>query len=144
MQPLLTQLLGLPGIEVEDYHDFGQKIIIEVEARTIEQRVLCCGKESSHLHQNHWHLTRETDISQRQVWLKVNRRQFKCHSCGKPFSEELSFLGKRRKHTDRYAQTIVQQVLHSDTHNVAMNNDLTDEEVWSMVKYMSKKNSTLT
>jgi hypothetical protein len=29
-------------------------------------------------------------------------------------------------------------------HNVALNNDLTDEEVWSMVKYMSKKKLTLT
>ena len=54
--------------------------------------------------------------------------------------EELDFIGIRRKQTDRYATTIVQQVLHSDTHNVAVNNDLTDEEVWSMVKYMSKKN----
>ena len=35
---------------------------------------------------------------------------------------------------------IVKQVIHSDTHNVAKNNDLTDEEVWSMVKYLSKKN----
>jgi transposase len=78
------------------------------------------------------------------VLLKVNRRQFKCHSCGKPFSEKLDFIGIRRKHTDRYATTIVQQVLHSDTHNVALNNDLTDEEVWSMVKYMSKKKLTLT
>ena len=144
MQPLLTQLLGLAGIEVEDYHDFGDKIILEVEA--ITERATCppCGQESSHLHQNHWYLARDLDISQRQVWLKVNRRQFKCHSCSKPFSEELDFIGGRRKHTNRYAQPIVQQVLHSDTHNVALNNDLTDEEVWSMVKYMSKKNSTLT
>lgn len=141
MQPLLTQLLGLPGIEVEEYHDFGHKIIIEVEARTARAMCLRCGQESSHLHQNHWYLVRDLDISQRQVWLKVNRRQFKCHSCGKPFSEELSFLGRRRKHTDRYATTISQQVLHSDTHNVAVNNELTDEEVWSMLKYTSKKNS---
>ena len=34
---------------------------------------------------------------------------------------------------------IVKQVIHSDIHNVAKNNDLTDEEVWSMVKYLSKK-----
>lgn len=34
---------------------------------------------------------------------------------------------------------IVQQVLHSDVHNVAVINDLTDEEVWSMVQYVSKK-----
>lgn len=82
---------------------------------------------------------RDLNISQRQVFLKVNRRQFKCLKCGKPFSEELDFIGRRRKHTDRYAQQIVQQVLHSDTHNVAGNNDLTDEEVWSMVQYISKK-----
>ena len=117
MQPLLTQLLGLPGIEVEDYHDFGHKIILEVEARTEIATCTRCGQESNHLHQNHWYYARDLDISQRQVLLKVNRRQFKCPRCGKPFSELLDFIGLRRKHTDRYAQSIVQQVLHSDTHS---------------------------
>jgi transposase len=139
MQPLLTQLLNLPGIEVEDFHDLGEQIIIEVEATTEKATCPRCGQESCHLHQNHRYLARDLSISQRQVFLKVNRRQFKCLSCGKPFSEELDFIGRRRKHTDRFAQAIVQQVLHSDTHNVALNNDLTDEEVWSMVKYLSKK-----
>lgn len=50
---------------------------------------------------------RDLNISQRQVFLKVNRRQFKCLPCGKPFSEELDFIGRRRKHTDRFAQEIV-------------------------------------
>ena len=136
MQPLLTQLLNLPGIEVEDYYDLGDKIILEVEASS--DKAICprCEQESCHLHQNHRDLARDLNISQRQVFLKVNRRQFKCLKCGKPFSEALDFIGRRRKHTDRFAQAIVQQVLHSDTHNVALNNDLTDEEVWSMVKYL--------
>ncbi len=47
MQPLLTQLLGLPDIEVEDYHDFGHKIILEVEARTERAGCRRCQKESS-------------------------------------------------------------------------------------------------
>ena len=34
MQPLLTQLLNLAGIEVEDYTDCGGQLILEVEART--------------------------------------------------------------------------------------------------------------
>lgn len=75
----------------------------------------------------------------RSVLLKVNRRQFKCTTCGKPFSEELDFVGKQRKHTNRFAEIIVQQVIHSDLHNVGQQNDLTDEEVWSIVQYMSKK-----
>lgn len=102
MQPLLTQLLGLPGIEVENFYELGDKIILEVEAST--ERATCprCQHESSYLHQNHWYFARDLDMSQRQVLLKVNRRQFKCHSCSKPFSEELDFIGRRRKHTDRF------------------------------------------
>lgn len=139
MQPLLTQLLNLPGIEAEDFYDLGDQIIIEVEVRNECATCPRCGQDSYHLHQNHRYLARDLNISQRQVFLKVNRRQFKCLKCGKPFSEELDFIGRRRRHTNRFAQAIVQQVLHSDTHNVALNNDLTDEEVWSMVKYMKKK-----
>lgn len=139
MQPLLTQLLNLPGIEVEDYTDCGGQLILEVEARTMQATCLRCEQTSHHLHQNHWYFARDLSISGRTVFLKVNRRQFKCQTCGKPFSETLDFIGNRRKQTDRFAQSIVQQVLHSDIHNVALQNDLTDEEVWSMVQYISKK-----
>ena len=124
MQPLLTRLLDLPGIEVEDYHELGDQLILEVEAT--KEYAICprCGQESHHLHQNHGHLVRDLSISNRQVLLKVNRRQFKCNTCRKLFSEELDFIGKRRKHTDRFAEVIVKQVIHSDTHNVAKNNRL--------------------
>lgn len=141
MQPLLTQLLNLAGIEVEDYRDCEGQLILEVEARTTQATCPHCQQISCHLHQNHWYLVRDLSISGRTVFLKLNRRQFKCHTCGKPFSEILDFIGNRRKQTDRFAQSIVQQVLHSDIRNVAVQNDLTDEEVWSMVQYISKKNS---
>jgi transposase len=139
MQPVLTQVLNLPGIEVEDYRDFGGQLILEVEAMTSQVRCPRCQQISCHLHQNHWHLVRDLSISGQTVFLKINRRQFKCQTCGKPFSETLDFIGHRRKQTDRFAELIVQQVLHSDIHNVAVINDLTDEEVWSIVQYISKK-----
>ena len=143
MQPLLTELLNLPGIEVENYTNCDNQLIIEVEARTTQATCPRCQQTSCHLHQNHWYLARDLSISGRTVFLKINRRQFKCQTCGKPFSETLDFIGNRRKQTDRFAKFIVEQVLHSDTHNVAVQNDLTDEEVWSMVQYVSKKNSKL-
>ena len=134
MQPLLTQLLSLPGIEVENYTDSGGELILEVEAMTTQATCPRCKQTSCHLHQNHWYLARDLSSSGRNVFLKVNRRQFKCQTCGKPFSETLDFIGNRRKQTDRFPQAIVQQVLHSDIHNVAIQNDLTDEEVWWMVQ----------
>jgi transposase len=144
MQPLLTQILNLPGIEVENYTDCGEQLILEVEAMTTQASCPRCQQVSSHPHQNHWYLVRDLSISGRTVFLKVNHRQFKCRSCSKPFSETLDFIDHRRKQTNRFAEAIVQQVLHSDIHNVAVQNDLTDEEVWSIVQHMSKKNSALT
>jgi len=142
MQPLLTEILNLPGVEVENYTEAGGQLILEVEAMTTQATCPRCQNRSGQLHQNHWYLARDLSISGRTVFLKVNRRQFKCQSCGKPFSEMLDFIGNRRKQTDRFAELIVQQVLHSDIRNVAIVNALTDEEVWSMVQYISKKNST--
>jgi transposase len=139
MQPILTQILNLTGIEVENYTNVEDRLILEVEAKTTKAKCPRCGEESNHLHQNHSYLARDLSISGQIVLLKVNRRQFKCRKCEKPFSEELEFIGKRRKQTDRFAEMIVQQVLHSDVHNVGKQNDLTDEEVWSMVKYISQK-----
>jgi predicted Zn-dependent protease with MMP-like domain len=59
----------------------------------------------------------------------------------KPFSEEFDFISKRREYTDRFAEMIVQQVRHSDMHNVGVNHGLTDEAVASMVHYIAKKNA---
>lgn len=139
MQPLLTQLLNLDGVMVEDYHNLGEQIILEVEV--IKDWAICprCGQTSHNTHQSHFHLAHDLSISNRQVLLKFNRRQFKCHTCKKPFSEALDFIGVRRRYTDRFAEMIVKQVIHSDIHNVAKNNGLTDDEVWSMVEYISKK-----
>ena len=75
--------------------------------------------------------------------MRVNRRQFKCAVCGKPFSESLEFVGKQRTYTDRYAEQVVQQVLHSDSANVARHQGLSEDIVWSMVEYMSAKKSVL-
>ena len=130
MQPLLTQLLNLEGVAVEDYRDLGEQIVLEVEV--VFDWAICprCNQTSHNVHQNHFHLVHDLSISNRQVLLKFNRRQFKCHTCKKPFSERLDFIGERRRYTDRFAEMIVKQVLHSDTHNVARNNGLTDDEVW--------------
>ena len=141
MEALLTNLLGLPGVDVESYEESDNQLILEVEVH--EETATCprCGYVSRRLHQNHGYLARDLDMSGRQVWLKVNRRQFKCQPCGKPFSEALDFIGKRRKYTNRLAEAMVKQVLHSSTRNVALNHQLSEDIVWSMVDYVSQKNS---
>lgn len=143
MQPLLTELLNLDGIEVENYWNFCDHIVLEVEAKTTCAICPRCGEESKNIHQNHWHSAHDLRIFNKDVLLKYNRRQFKCKKCNKPFSENLNFIGERRQYTDRFAEQVIKQLVHSDTHNVAKNNNITDDLVQSMLEYLSKKNGHL-
>lgn len=72
--------------------------------------------------------------STKTVLLKINRRQFKCQNCQKVFSEHLNFVEKNRGYTKRLALDIVEQVLNSNIPSVAERNDLSDEEVESMLE----------
>jgi transposase len=139
MKKIMTKLLNLPGIMVEDSIETSETIFLWVRAE--KKRAICprCGVISHRLHQNKRHNIRDLPISNREVILKVNRRQFKCEKCKKPFSETLDFLESRKRFTKRYAVRITEQVISSDVKNVAANNGLTDEEVWSMLMYVANK-----
>ena len=64
-------------------------IFVKLEAK--EKSAICprCGCKSHKLHQNHEHLVQELKWNGKPVYLKINSRQFKCHNCGKPFTETL-------------------------------------------------------
>lgn len=109
---LLTELLNIKGIKVisKRQHE-GIGIILQVEPLNKESICPHCGTLSYRLHQNHRYLIKDLPLSGQPVYLEINRRQFKCDSCRKPFSEELDFVNKKRSYTSRLAQDIVKQVL---------------------------------
>lgn len=137
MNRLMTQLLNLPGVIVEDKQETKNTLILFVKSD--KKTAVCprCGQASRHLHQNQRHLVKDLTLGNREVVLSVNRRRFKCQNCQKPFSENLDFVANKKSFTHRYAQAITQQLVHSDIKNVAHNNGLTPEEVESMLTFLA-------
>ncbi|MGK7899074.1 MAG: ISL3 family transposase [Xenococcus sp. (in: cyanobacteria)] len=88
--------------------------------------------------QNHYSLVKDLPWGGQEVFLRINRRQFKCENCGKPFSEDLDFVRKRKKYTNRYAHWITQQVINSNLLSVAFNNKLTESEVEAMITQVAE------
>jgi transposase len=94
-QKLLTELLHLPRVLVKAYRSYEEMgFMLHVEA--VEQQATCwrCGIESEKLHQNHWYIVKDLSLSSHPVYLRANRRQFKCVQCKKIFSEDLDYLNK--------------------------------------------------
>ncbi len=137
---LLTELLNLDTVQVTKYRKMPQVgIVLYTEAPSKKATCIRCGNESQKLHQNHRYLIKDLPISGQSVYLEINRRQFKCEHCGKPFSEELNYVKKRRKYTSRLATEIVKQVLANDINTVAQNNDISAEEIETMLKDKAKE-----
>ena len=137
----LTKLLNIEGIKVISHRQHeGFGIILQVEGIGKESHCPRCGKKSHRLHQNHRYLVKDLPGGENFVFLEINRRQFKCEKCGKPFSEELEFVRKRRTYyTKRLGRAIIQEVLEKDIHSVAKKGVVTTEEIERRLKSASKE-----
>jgi transposase len=132
---LLTELLNLEGVNVSSHRQYqGIGIILQIEA--IEKESICgrCGSKSNKLHQNRLHIIKDLPWGEKAVFLEVNRRQFKCEKCQKPFSEEMEFMKERRTYTKRLAIKIVEEVIADDLSSVAKKGIVTTAEIGRMLK----------
>jgi transposase len=136
----LTKLLNIEGLKVISHRQHeGIGIILQVEGIGKESNCPRCGKKSHRLHQNHRTSVKDLPWGENFVFLEINRRQFKCEKCVKPFSEELEFVRKRRTYTKRLGRAIIQEVLENDIHSVAKKGVVTTEEIERMLKDASKE-----
>ena len=132
---LMNQLLNLEGVKVIDYRIIeGIGIILSLE--NTQKKVLCpnCRKSTELLHQNNFQTVRDLSFGQQLVYLKVNRRRMRCPHCQNKFTEELDFVRRKRVHTLRFVEKILEEVLNSDIKNVAKRNYLSEQEIETMLK----------
>ena len=132
---LMTQLLNLEGVKVIDYRIIeGIGIILSLE--NTKKQVICpnCEKTTELLHQNNFQTVRDLSFGQQSVYLKINRRRMRCPHCQNKFTEELDFVRRKRIHTLRFVKKIIEEVLNSDIKNVAKRNDLSEQEIETMLK----------
>lgn len=132
---LLTEVLDLEGLQVvsKQQHE-GIGIILGVES--LDKKSTCdrCGVISDKLHQNHKQIIKDLAWGEQAVFLEINRRQFKCDQCNKPFSEKFNFITSRRKYTKRLAIKTIEEVLGDDIYSIAKKGTVTTKEIDRMLK----------
>ena len=135
----ITKVINLEDVKVANYHFITEDEIV-IELQNKQKKAICphCGNLSDKIHQNHWHRVRDLPISQFEVFLQVNRRQFRCPKCQKVFSEELCFIKKRRSYTKRLGIKVIKEVLETNVESAARRNRMTPSEVDTLLKELEK------
>jgi transposase len=136
---LITKLINFEGVKATDYHFItDNEILITLENQTSESTCPHCHTITNKIHQAHYYRIRDIPLSGYDVFLNINRRQFRCINCQKIFSEELNFVKKRRTYTTRLAEKVVKEVLESDIVNTAKRNGMTPREIETLLKEKSE------
>lgn len=131
----MTDILNLPGFIVKDYR-FIDAVGIVLSLEKLVMKVKCphCGLFTDKLHQNKPLTIRDISWGEQKIYLRVNRRVMRCDHCGQKFREQLGFVKKRRNYTERFKNKIIQEVIESDLKNVAQRNDVSEQEIETMLK----------
>jgi transposase len=128
----LDYLLDLPGVKVETCTQIEGKIYFRLSV--VASGIVCphCENYTEELHQNRPILTRDLSVFGRSVYLKVPRRQFYCPSYQRYSTEELEFLDKNRRQTQRYEQNIYTRVKQSSMEPIGREEGLSYDEIKSI------------
>ena len=135
----ITKIIKFEGFKVTNYHFItDNELLIELENQARSSICPYCNQTTDKVHQSHYYRVRDIPLSSWDVFLRVNRRQFRCKKCNKVFSEELSFVKKRRTYTKRLAEKVVKEVLETDVKNTGKRNRMTSAEIETILKELEK------
>ena len=135
----ITKIIKFESFKVTNYHFItDNELLIELENQARSSICPYCNQTTDKVHQSHYYRVRDIPLSSWDVFLRVNRRQFRCKKCNKVFSEELSFVKKRRTYTKRLAEKVVKEVLETDVKNTGKRNRMTSAEIETILKELEK------
>lgn len=105
----LTELVDIPSVRVTGYRKARNRIELVVELKNESAVCPQCGVRSTRKHSEKMIPIRDLPCSGRKVYLLLPQRRFKCNHCGKPFTEQLSFVNCEAGFTKRYEQYVYVQ-----------------------------------
>lgn len=135
----ITTVVNFEGFKAINYHFITEnELLIELKNQATSSTCPHCDKTTDKVHQSHGYRVRDIPLSSFEVFLMVNRRQFRCKNCQKVFSEELSFVKKRRTYTKRLAEKVIKEVLETDVFNTGKRNRMSPSEIETILKELEE------
>jgi transposase len=135
----ITKIVKFEGFKATNCHFITEnELVIELEKKERLSTCPHCQKTTDKVHQSHRYRVRDIPFSSWDVFLLVNRRQFRCKNCDKVFSEELNFVKKRRTYTMRLAEKVIKEVLETDVLNTGKRNRMSPAEIETILKELEE------
>ncbi|MDB9496368.1 transposase family protein [Spirulina major CS-329] len=129
MNFLLDDLINLPKVRIRNVIKESTETFLILDC--LEEEVTCphCENKTDKIHQTRTKIVRDLPISGQIIYLNIPKRQFHCEQCQKHFTEELEFVERGRRFTQRYEKYVYERVIASSVEQVRREEDLSWDQV---------------
>ena len=106
----IEKLLGLQGVKVRNIEDDEKNIVIYLEMERHSHNCICCGTATDTIHDYREQRIKDIPAFGKNVVIVLRKRRYRCPYCGKRFIENISFLPKFYRMTNRLSLYIIQNL----------------------------------
>lgn len=125
----LNSLLNLPNTTVFTCYKEAGFTFLQLHLSNEGMNCPNCHNYTDTIHQTSHTLIRDLSIFGSGVYLKIPRRKFYCTNCQKYPTEQLVWVEKRQRFTERYQEYIYERVKESSCEQVSRNEELSAEQI---------------
>ena len=105
----INELLGFKDVKVKKVENNDFSITLHIETIRKEQHCPCCGSITSKVHDYRLQTIKDAPIQFKNTFIRLRKRRYKCTNCRKQFFEDLSFLPRYYRMTNKLSAWICKQ-----------------------------------
>lgn len=102
-----TELLGLEDVIINEIKQNEQQLDIFIIKPRRKHRCPACGQETDKVHDYRWQSVKDLRAYGKPTLLHIRKRRYVCIHCGKRFIEEITFLPRYHRVTNRLVAHVI-------------------------------------
>ena len=140
----INELLGFKDVKVKKVESDDLSITLHIETIKKEQICPCCNNTTSKVHDYRFQTIKDCPIQFKNTFIKLRKRRYKCKNCGKQFFEDLSFLPKYYRMTNRLSAWICRQFSTTNSvKQIATSANVSSNTVFRLLSLFNVSNNFL-
>ena len=140
----INELLGFKDVKVKKVESDELSITLHIETIKKEQFCPCCNNATSKVHDYRFQTIKDCHIQFKNTFIKLRKRRYKCKNCGKQFFEDLNFLPKYYRMTNRLSAWICRQFSTTNSvKQIATSANVSSNTVFRLLSLFNVSNNFL-
>ena len=102
-----TELLGLKDVSIVEIKQDERRLDIFIMKPRQKHRCPACGQETDKVHDYRWQPVKDLQAYGKPTLLHIRKRRYVCEHCGKRFYEDITFLPRYHRVTNRLVAHVI-------------------------------------